>query len=181
MTVNMHELDAHSHIYGLVTGFLLPVYTGSTSYIISPKEFSLNFDTFFEVLSKFNITNTHTTASNLFLEKGIEYITNNQPSNFNLSNLKTVSLGGETINYKLLKSFLENASKFGFNYNAFSPNYGMSEISGLLCGIRINETINTLVVDEEDLKFNNTVNITNKFNSCTLVSVGKVASNNVII
>lgn len=171
----------HSHIYGLVTGFLLPVYTGSTSYIMSPKEFSLNFDTFFEGLSKFNITNTHTPASNLFLEKGIEYITNNQPSNFNLSNLKTVSLGGEAINYKLLKSFLENSSKFGFNYNAFSPNYGMSEISGLLCGIRINETIKTLVVDEEDLKFNNTINITNKFNSCTLVSVGKVASNNVII
>ena len=171
----------HSHIYGLVTGFLLPVYTGSTSYIMSPKEFSLKFDTFFEGLSKFNITNTHTPASNLFLEKGIEYINNNRPSDFNLSKLKTVSLGGETINYKLLKSFFENLSKFGFNYNAFSPNYGMSEISGLLCAIRINESIKTIDVDEYDLKFNNNVNITNKFNSCKLVSVGKVECSDVII
>ena len=62
----------HSHIYGLVTGFLLPVYTRSSSYIMSPKEFSLKFDTFFEGLSKFNITNTHTPASNLFFEKGNE-------------------------------------------------------------------------------------------------------------
>ena len=171
----------HSHIYGLVTGFLLPVYTGSSSYIMSPKEFSLKFDTFFEGLSKFNITNTHTPASNLFLEKGIEYVIKNQPSNFDLSKLKTVSLGGEAINYKLLESFLENLSKYGFNPNAFSPNYGMSEISGLLCAIKINESVKTIVVDEYDLKFNNTVNITNKFNSCTLVSVGKVSCDNVIM
>lgn len=171
----------HSHIYGLVTGFLLPVYTGSSSYIMSPKEFSLKFDTFFEALSKFNITNTHTPASNLFLEKGIEYVIKNQPSNFDLSKLKTVSLGGEAINYKLLESFLENLSKYGFNFNAFSPNYGMSEISGLLCAIKINESVKTIVVDEYDLKFNNTVNITNKFNSCTLVSVGKVSCDNVIM
>ena len=171
----------HSHIYGLVTGFLLPVYTRSSSYIMSPKEFSLKFDTFFEGLSKFNITNTHTPASNLFLEKGIEYVIKNQPSNFDLSKLKTVSLGGEAINYKLLESFLENLSKYGFNPNAFSPNYGMSEISGLLCAIKINESVKTIVVDEYDLKFNNTVNITNKFNSCTLVSVGKVSCDNVIM
>lgn len=171
----------HSHIYGLVTGFLLPVYTRSSSYIMSPKEFSLKFDTFFEGLSKFNITNTHTPASNLFLEKGIEYVIKNQPSNFDLSKLKTVSLGGEAINYKLLESFLENLSKYGFNHNAFSPNYGMSEISGLLCAIKINESVKTIVVDEYDLKFNNTVNITNKFNSCTLVSVGKVSCDNVIM
>ena len=171
----------HSHIYGLVTGFLLPVYTGSSSYIMSPKEFSLKFDTFFEALSKFNITNTHTPASNFFLEKGIEYVIKNQPSNFDLSKLKTVSLGGEAINYKLLESFLENLSKYGFNFNAFSPNYGMSEISGLLCAIKINESVKTIVVDEYDLKFNNTVNITNKFNSCTLVSVGKVSCDNVIM
>ena len=171
----------HSHIYGLVTGFLLPVYTGSSSYIMSPKEFSLKFDTFFEGLSKFNITNTHTPASNLFLEKGIEYVIKNQPSNFDLSKLKTVSLGGEAINYKLLESFLENLSKYRFNSNAFSPNYGMSEISGLLCAIKINESVKTIVVDEYDLKFNNTVNITNKFNSCTLVSVGKVSCDNVIM
>lgn len=171
----------HSHIYGLVTGFLLPVYTGSSSYIMSPKEFSLKFDTFFEGLSKFNITNTHTPASNLFLEKGIEYIIKNQPSNFDLSKLKTVSLGGEAINYKLLELFLETLSKYGFNPNAFSPNYGMSEISGLLCAIKINESVKTIVVDEYDLKFNNTVNITNKFNSCTLVSVGKVSCDNVIM
>lgn len=171
----------HSHIYGLVTGFLLPIYTGGTCYIMSPKEFSLKFDTFFEGLSKFNITNTHTPASNLFLEKGIEYINNNQILNFNLSKLKIVSLGGEAINYKLLKSFLEKLSKFGFSSNAFSPNYGMSEISGLLCAIKTDESIKTIDVDEYDLKFNNTVNITNKFNSCTIVSVGKVSSDNVII
>lgn len=170
----------HSHIYGLVTGYLLPIYTCGTSYIMNPKEFSNHFDHYFESLSIFRITHTHTPASNLFLEKGIELIPK-LCDNFNLKNLKTVSLGGEAINFALLQKFITKFYKYHLSKNAFSPNYGMSEISGLLTAIRLNEELYVVNVDNYDLKFNNKITITNKFNGCNLVSVGKVNKNETII
>jgi len=170
----------HSHIYGLVTGYLLPIYTCSTSYIMNPKEFSNHFDYYFESLSTFKITHTHTPASNLFLEKGIELIPK-LCDDFNLQNLKTVSLGGEAINFALLGKFITKFNKYNLLKNVFSPNYGMSEISGLLTAIRLNEEIHVVNVDNYDLKFNNKITITNKFNGCNLVSVGKVDKNETII
>ena len=170
----------HSHIYGLITGFLLPIYTFGTSYIMNPKEFSNHFDTYFKALSDLKITHTHTPASNLFLEKGIKYH-NNICDNFDLKNLKTISLGGEAINYNLLEQFSNIYSKYNLSDNTFSPNYGMSEISGLLTAIKINENIHVIDVDEYDLKMNNRVKISNKFNSCKLVSIGRINKNETYI
>ena len=163
----------HSHIYGLVTGFLLPIYTGGKSYIMSPKEYANDFNLFFECLAKYNITNTHTPASNLFLEKASKY-----EKEIDLSNIKTISLGGEAINYSLLEKFNE---RFKVTNNIFSPNYGMSEISGLLCAIKNNRKLFILDVNQYDLKFNNKITIDNKFNSCKLVSVGKINKDEVLI
>lgn len=163
----------HSHIYGLVTGFLLPIYTGGTSYIMSPKEYSNNFNTFFSCLGKYKITHTHTPASNMFLENGSLYV-----GKIDLSNLKTVSLGGEAINYSLLNKF---EKRYALKRNIFSPNYGMSEIAGLLCAIKHGEELKILDVNEQDLKFNNKITIENGYNSCKLVSVGKTNKNETLI
>ena len=163
----------HSHIYGLVTGFLLPVYTGGHSYIMSPKDYSNNFNMFFSCLGKYKITHTHTPASNMFLENGSLY-----GSDIDLSNLKTISLGGEAINYSLLDKF---KNRHNLKRNIFSPNYGMSEITGLLCAIKYGEELKVLDVNEQDLKFNNKITVENKYNSCKLVSVGKTNKNETLI
>ena len=159
----------HSHIYGLVTGFLMPIYSGSTSFIMSPKEYSNDFDLFFTCLSKYKITHTHTPASNMFLEKGYDFLKNNQDEKFTLKNLRAVSLGGEGIKYDLLEKFYSLAKKFEFKKIAFSPNYGMSEITGLLCAIKSDEELCVVDINELFLKDSNIKNTPNN-----LISVGKV-------
>jgi len=159
----------HSHIYGLVTGFLIPLYSGSTSFIMSPKEYSNDFDLFFTCLSKYKITHTHTPASNMFLEKGYDFLKNNKDEKFTLKNLGTVSLGGEGIKYDLLEKFYSLAKKFEFKKIAFSPNYGMSEISGLLSAIKSDEELCIVDINELLLKDSNIKNTPNN-----LISVGKV-------
>jgi len=159
----------HSHIYGLVTGFLMPIYSGSTSFIMSPKEYSNDFDLFFTCLSKYKITHTHTPASNMFLEKGYDFLKNNQDEKFTLKNLRAVSLGGEGIKYDLLEKFYSLAKKFKFKRIAFSPNYGMSEITGLLCAIKSDEELCVVDINELFLKDSNIKNTPNN-----LISVGKV-------
>jgi len=159
----------HSHIYGLVTGFLIPLYSGSTSFIMSPKEYSNDFDLFFTCLSKYKITHTHTPASNMFLEKGYDFLKNNKDEKFTLKNLGTVSLGGEGIKYDLLEKFYSLAKKFKFKRIAFSPNYGMSEITGLLCAIKSDEELCVVDINELFLKDSNIKNTPNN-----LISVGKV-------
>jgi len=159
----------HSHIYGLVTGFLIPLYSGSTSFIMSPKEYSNDFDLFFTCLSKYKITHTHTPASNMFLEKGYDFLKNNKDEKFTLKNLRAVSLGGEGIKYDLLEKFYSLAKKFKFKRIAFSPNYGMSEITGLLCAIKSDEELCVVDINELFLKDSNIKNTPNN-----LISVGKV-------
>jgi len=159
----------HSHIYGLVTGFLMPIYSGSTSFIMSPKEYSNDFDLFFTCLSKYKITHTHTPASNMFLEKGYDFLKNNKDEKFTLKNLRAVSLGGEGIKYDLLEKFYSLAKKFKFKRIAFSPNYGMSEITGLLCAIKSDEELCVVDINELFLKDSNIKNTPNN-----LISVGKV-------
>ena len=169
----------HSHIYGLVTGFLLPIYSGSTSYIMNPKEFSNNFDLFFSCLSKYKITHTHTPASNMFLEKGYDFLKKCHDKRFTFKYLKTVSLGGEAIKYDLLENFYSIATDYEFNRLAFSPNYGMSEITGLLCAIKYNEDMCIIDLNEIDLENSNITKILKNINH-KLISVGNV-DNKVII
>lgn len=164
----------HSHIYGLVTGYFLPIYTGGISYIMNPKEYAKNFNNFFKCLDKYKITHTHTPASNMFLESGAKV----DDFNIKLDSIKTISLGGEAINYSLLEKFNQ---RYNLKRNIFSPNYGMSEISGLLCAIKSEEDILVTDVDQNELKFNNKISLNSTFNTCRLVSVGSVNKEETLI
>lgn len=171
----------HSHIYGLVSGILVPIITGSQSFIMSPKEFSNHCEIWLENLSSYKITHTHTAASNLTLENSVVMHKKKNLKKLDLSNLKTLSLGGEMVNIKLLEKFNDYFSSMELNKMVYSPNCGMTEISGLLCGVENSDEIYTLKVNEEQLKLNNRIELQSDFGFCELVSVGKVETANVLI
>lgn len=171
----------HSHIYGLVSGILLPLYKGSTTYIMSPKEFSSNMENWLESLSIYKITHTHTAASNFTLENSLSIVRKNKIKNLNLSNLKTLSLGGEAVNIAILKKFNDCFSKFELNENIYSPNYGMTEISGLLCGTKNSEHIYSVKVDEDKFKIESKLDFDNIIKVYEIISVGTIDKKNVKI
>lgn len=171
----------HSHIYGLVSGILVPIITGSQSFIMNPKEFSNHCEIWLENLSSYKITHTHTAASNFTLENSVVLHKEKNIKKLDLSNLKTLSLGGEMVNIEILKKFNDYFSLMGLDKMVYSPNCGMTEISGLLCGVENSEEIYTLKVNEEQLKLNNRIKLKSDFGFCELVSVGKVEAANVLI
>lgn len=171
----------HSHIYGILTGIFIPIYTKSTSYIMNPIEFSKKIINYLLYLSNYKITHTHGAASNFTLEKCVSEHKKRSNVKLDLTNLKTFSLGGEAVNIRLLRDFEKYFAKYGIDELVFSPNYGMSEIAGLLCGIENNEKIYTLQVDKKRLQLENIVDFNITYQNCTLISVGKINKKDVLI
>ena len=141
----------HSHVLGLITGFLLPMYTEGKSVIMSPSDFSKDPIAWIEALSKYDVTNCSTTlfgietCNKFFDEKRLE--------NISLKNLKYIAIGGERIVSDTLQNFYNTYSKYGLRDKCFSPSYGMTENSGVVCSIKRDDEYWRVKINKEDLEF----------------------------
>ena len=52
----------HSHIFELINGFLLPMYSGSKSIVVSPKDFINDPVNWLKLIPKYKVTNCYTTS-----------------------------------------------------------------------------------------------------------------------
>ena len=160
----------HSHVLGLITGYLLPMYVGCVSIIMSPKDFVTDPSSWLKLISKYKVTNCSTTlyglelCNKLFDEFEIEDIS--------LSTLKYIGIGGELIKSMVLNEFCEKYSKFGFTNKMFSPSYGMTENSGVVSSIVKSDKYISVKFDSEGLKTG--VLKENNVNGNDIVSVGKI-------
>ena len=167
----------HSHVLGLITGYLLPMYVGGKSLIMSPKDFMNNPLNWLNLISKYKVTNCSTT---LF---GIEICNKlydeDKFINFDLSNLKYIAIGGEIVKSSSLNQFNNLYSKYGFNYKSFSPSYGMTENSGVVCSLTKNDDFLEIKLDSEGLE-QGLIKEDNTINGVSVVSVGKIPLNTYI-
>lgn len=121
----------HSHIYELINGFLLPMYSGSKSIIISPKDFINNPVNWLKLIYKYNVTNCYTTSYGIDLCN--KFYDENNINNLDFKSLKYMTISGEFVKSSVLEQFKKLYSKFNFHQNSFSPTYGMTENSGFIC------------------------------------------------
>ncbi len=170
----------HSHIYGILTGLMIPLYTGSTSYVTSPKDFSDDCSVWIRNLSLYRITHTHGAASNFALKNSVILYDSMNKKDLDLSKLEVLSLGGEAVNINLLDEFYNTFNKHGLKKSCLLPNCGMSEIAGLLSGVAIGEELVVLNLNQEKLKNNEIVESTDSDNY-RIISVGKVQTDEVLI
>ena len=110
-----------SHIYGFVSGFILPIISGAkglfckTGYIKDAPEL------LFSIIAREKVT--HTSAIMSTLIQGI----NNKSRDWDLSSLVCVSLGGEKVDIDTFNMLLAEMNLLGMRNTALVNSYGMSE------------------------------------------------------
>ena len=160
----------HAFTYGLICGYLLPIYTGTTGYYLSPKQFIDNPLLWLQAISDYGVT--HTGSPNF----GFQYILNNintdQKLNIKLSKLQVMVNAGERVDLKTIKKFIENFNLYGLSETCICPAYGMTEFTGLITTSNPNETFRYSTLDSKAIEKNQVI-LSNNSESISYVSCGK--------
>ncbi|WP_299002009.1 AMP-binding protein [uncultured Shewanella sp.] len=120
----------HSHVYGLVCGLLLPLYSGGTIILIDPNDVVMNPELWLQTLSYYK--GTHSGCPNFGYELCNNRLNKKEVSQYDLSHWHYAINGGEMVKLKTMKDFTELLSDSGFQLRSFCPAYGMSEMAGLI-------------------------------------------------
>lgn len=110
-----------SHIYGFVSGFILPIISGAKGLFCKASYIKDNPDLFFYIIETEKVTHTSVIMSTLI--HGIE----NKSRDWNLSSLVCVSLGGEKVDIDTYSRLLTEMNCLGMSKTALVNSYGMSE------------------------------------------------------
>ncbi|GAX42411.1 AMP-dependent synthetase and ligase [Tolypothrix sp. NIES-4075] len=113
------------HDYGLVQGMILPLYTGTPCYLMSP--FSFIRRPFHWLLAISRYRATHSQAPNFAYDQCIRRITPEQRAQLNLSSWQAAGIGAEPIKPPVMQEFIETFAPCGFRAEAFAPAYGLAE------------------------------------------------------
>ncbi len=110
-----------SHIYGFVSGFLLPIVSDSVGIFCKTSYVKSNPSLLFKLFTRDKVTHTSAIISTLF--KGLEL----KDDAWDLSSLVCISLGGEKVDISTYRDLLKELKKYNMNENALVNSYGMSE------------------------------------------------------
>lgn len=110
-----------SHIYGFVSGFILPIVSCAKGVFCKTSYIKNDSDLLFKIISAEKITHTSVIMSTLI--QGIE----NKSEEWDLSSLICASLGGEKVDIENFNRILSGLSCLGMNKKALVNSYGMSE------------------------------------------------------
>ena len=111
-----------SHIFGFVTGFMIPLLTGAQCYICKTDIISKNPLFLFHFIEKYRIS--HISAVVATLKSALEQ---QQNKIYDLSSVKCMSLGGEKITAVVMKLLADNLTRYGIEASHITNSYGMSE------------------------------------------------------
>lgn len=110
-----------SHIYGFVSGFILPIITGAKGLLCKTSYIKDNPDLLFKIIATEKVTHASVIMSTLI--QGIE----NKSRDWDLSSLVCASLGGEKVDIDTFNRLLKEMNYLGMNKTALVNSYGMSE------------------------------------------------------
>lgn len=110
-----------SHIYGFVSGFLLPVISGATGIFCSTSHIKNNPALLFDILSSEKVTHASVIMDTLL--SGLK----EKHNKWDLSELTCASLGGEKVDVKAYEFLINKMTGLGMSPNALVNSYGMSE------------------------------------------------------
>lgn len=148
-----------THVYGLTTGLLVPLYSGSHAVLMSPSDFLVDPLNWLAAISKFKAT--HSGCPNFGYEFCVEYIDEEEAAlkKLNLNHWRIAANGGELVQLETMTKFYNKFKVFGFQETTFYPAYGMSECMGLIATSKRSEKSSVCFVDREALRFNRVVEV----------------------
>ena len=118
------------HDYGLIHGFIVPVFLGTPSYLMSPLAFLRTPMSWLAAIGAHRIT--HSGGPNFAFEHCLRVISPEQRATLDLSSWTVASCGAEPIRASTIADFVATFKDCGFHPGAFSPAYGMAEYTLLV-------------------------------------------------
>jgi acyl-CoA synthetase (AMP-forming)/AMP-acid ligase II len=115
----------HYHDYGLVFGFLWPLFAGVPGYLMSPVTFLRRPLRWLEAVEAFGIT--HTGAPNFAYAACIKALAQQRSWHAQLDTLVSSTCGAEPIQSETVSGFQAAFGPHGLKPKVFSPSYGMAE------------------------------------------------------
>lgn len=114
-----------SHIYGFVTGFVVPILSGARCFYCSTELVKDKPELLLELTAKKKIT--HICA----IIKTFERVLEVKKDAYDLSSLFCVSIGGEKLNFESYVKVKATLTNYGMNPSGLVNSYGMSELGAL--------------------------------------------------
>lgn len=142
----------HSHVYGLICGLLVPLYSNSLTILMSPVAFTQRPLRWLEAITKYRAT--HSGCPNFGYALCTQEIEAADMTNLDLRSWQVAVNGGESVQYETLLNFSNKFSPYGFSLKHFYSAYGMSEVTGLIASNRRAQTPHILNVALETIKNN---------------------------
>lgn len=109
-----------AHIYGFVTGFILPILNDVYCICLSTEIVSRHPEIVLDIITQYKITHLSVVISTL--EKALD-----KKKNWNLSSLICASLGGEKVQAEVYSRLQLLLQKYSMSPTALTNSYGMSE------------------------------------------------------
>lgn len=113
------------HDLGLITGILLPIYSGSVCYLMSPVDFITRPLSWPLLLSETKAT--HTVAPNFAFNLCLKAIEASSQEDLNLSSLMYLGNCAEPVQWSTVQDFAETFAAYGLQPGAIKPGYGLAE------------------------------------------------------
>ena len=122
------------HDMGLIANRIACIYAGLTVVVMKPIDFLQRPVFWLRMISKYQAILI--TAPNFAFEICTKKISEAEVLRLDLSSLKLVANGGETVRLETMKKFASKFGKSGFNYQSFTPIYGLAESTLFVTGGR---------------------------------------------
>ena len=139
-----------THDMGIIGFHLSSIWGGINFHIMSPQLFARNPRLWLEKASAYKATLLGT--SNFGLKHLLNYLDNSQFSNLDLSGIRLIFIGAETISPLLCKNFLEIFSKYGLKKNTLYPVYGLAEATVAVTFPRPGDKLSVHTLESKSLK-----------------------------
>jgi acyl-CoA synthetase (AMP-forming)/AMP-acid ligase II len=133
-----HEKDVmagwlpHFHDMGLIGMLLHPLYVGADLVFMAPGTFMKRPIRWLELMSRYRVT--HTAAPDFAYDLCARTATDSQVAELDLSAVRIAITGAEPVRARTLDRFMERFGRAGFKREAFTPCYGMAEVTLLASG-----------------------------------------------
>ena len=138
------------HDMGLLYGILTPIFGGFLSVQMSPIQVIQRPQVWFQALSDHRAT--HGSGPNFIYDLAARKISDAEIAKWDLSSWRMALTAAEPVRAETMTRFAAKFAPAGFQYNAFSPGYGLSECTCKVAAVSWAEAPRVVHVDEAQLE-----------------------------
>ncbi|HLV81779.1 MAG TPA: fatty acyl-AMP ligase, partial [Chthonomonadaceae bacterium] len=135
----------HFHDYGLIEGYLMPLFNGTPAYLLSAFAFLKRPVCWLEAISRYR--GTHTQGPNFAFRYCARRVTPEQRAGLDLSCLRSAGLGAEPIHPATSDTFYVLFAPCGLRREAVRPAYGLAEATLMVTASPMEEPPQVTVFD----------------------------------